>query len=60
MNNIGLIYHRGSNSDSACDYTQPLHALLLTEFRSCVKVEMAFLGSWSLIVFMVSVDVKQH
>ena len=30
------------------------------EFRSCVKVEMAVLGSLSLIVPTVSVDVKQH
>ena len=28
--------------------------------RSCVKVEVAVLGSPSLIVIMVSVDVKQH
>ena len=31
-----------------------------TELRSCVKVEVDVLGSSSLIVFMVSVDVKQH
>ena len=30
------------------------------EFRSCVKVEVAVLGSPSLIILMVSVDVKQH
>ena len=30
------------------------------EFRSCVKGEVAFLGSPSLIVRMVSVDVKLH
>ena len=30
------------------------------ELRSCVKVEVAVLGSPSLIVLMVSVDVKQH
>ena len=29
-------------------------------FRSCVKVEVAVLGSKSLIVSTVSVDVKQH
>ena len=28
--------------------------------RSCVKVEVAVLGSLSLTVLMVSVDVKQH
>ena len=31
-----------------------------SEFRSCVKVEVAVLGSPSLIVLVVSVDVKQH
>ena len=31
-----------------------------TELRGCVKVEVAVLGSPSLIVLMVSVDVKQH
>ena len=31
-----------------------------TELRSCVKVELAVLGSPSLVVFPVSVDVKQH
>ena len=30
------------------------------ELRSCVKVEVAVLGFPSLIVLMVSVDVKQH
>ena len=33
---------------------------LLPELRSCVKVEVAVLGSPSLISLMVSVDVKQH
>ena len=32
----------------------------ITEFRSCVNVEVAVLGSPSLIVLIVSVDVKQH
>ena len=32
----------------------------LSELMSCVKVEVAVLGSLSLIVLMVSVDVKQH
>ena len=31
-----------------------------TELSSCVKVEVAVLGSLSLIVLMVSVDVKLH
>ena len=30
------------------------------ELRSCVKVEVAVLGSPSLTVLMVSMDVKQH
>ena len=32
----------------------------LSELRSCVKVEVAVLGSPSLTVLMVSVDVKRH
>ena len=31
-----------------------------SEFRSCVKFDVAFLDYSSLIVLMVSVDVKQH
>ena len=33
---------------------------LFAELRSCVKVEVVILGSLSLILSMVSVDVKQH
>ena len=32
----------------------------VSELRSCVTVEVAVLGSPSLTVLMVSVDVKQH
>ena len=32
----------------------------LSELRSCVKVKVVVLGPPSLIVLMVSVDVKQH
>ena len=32
----------------------------VSELRCCVKVEVAVLGSPSLMVLMVSVDVKQH
>ena len=32
----------------------------MTELRSCVKVEVAVLGSPPLIVLVVSVNVKQH
>ena len=32
----------------------------ISELRSCVKVEVAVLGSPPLTVLMVSVDVKQH
>ena len=31
-----------------------------SEFRSCVKIEVAVPGSPSMVVLMVSVDVKQH
>ena len=31
-----------------------------SELRTCVKVEVAVLGSLSLIVLMASVDVKRH
>ena len=33
---------------------------VISELRSCVKVEVAVLGSPSLIVIMVSVDIMQH
>ena len=32
----------------------------LSELRSCMKVEVVILGSPSIIVLMVSVDIKQH
>ena len=35
-------------------------AEILSELRSCVKVEVAVLGSPTLIILMVTVDVKQH
>ena len=37
-----------------------LNLNLITEFRSCVKVEVAVLGPLSLTVLMVPVDVKRH
>ena len=37
-----------------CDF------VLLSELGNCVKVEVCVLGSLSLVVLMVSVDVKQH
>ena len=40
--------------------TLKLNLLPLSELRSCVKVEVAVLCSPSLIVLVVSVDVKQH
>ena len=42
------------------DVKQHLKKNITTELRSCVKVEVADLGSLFLIVLMVSVDVKQH
>ena len=35
-------------------------SLMERDLRCCVKVEVAVLGSPSLIRFMVSVDAKQH
>ena len=35
-------------------------SLTLSKLRSCVKAEVAVLGSLSLISLMVFVDVKQH
>ena len=40
-------------------YSYTLVSLARSELRSCVKVEVAVLGSPSLII-LVSVDVKQH
>ena len=37
-----------------------MFTLVSLELRRCVKVEMAVLGSPSLISLMVSVDIKQH
>ena len=48
-----------STSSSECSYQEhPLTSL--TELRSCVKVQVAVLGSPSLIVFLVSVDIKSE
>ena len=46
-----------------CDgyiYKQGIGLGLESEVRSCVKVKVAVLGSPSLIVLTVSVDLKQH
>ena len=43
----GLCGHKSSLNENA-------------DHRSCVKVEVAVLGSASLIVLMISVDVNQH
>ena len=46
------------NSDLVYFYS---HTVSLTEFRSCVKVEVAVLGTPSLIdLNTISVDVKEH
>ena len=37
-----------------------IYQITSSEVRSCVKVEITVQGSMSLIVLMVSVDVKQH
>ena len=41
-------------------HSQLAITLQAAEFRSCVKVEVDVLGSPSLMVLTVSVDVKQH
>ena len=41
-------------------YMKPLNLLTTPELRRCVKVEVAVLGSLSLTVLKVPVDVKQH
>ena len=46
---------------SSTDYNYQEHPLApLTELRSCVKVEVDVLGSPSLKVLMVSVDIKSE
>ena len=40
--------------------TGGMHDCLISELRSCVKVEVAVLGSPSLVVLMVSVEADQH
>ena len=57
----------GHNLSLICQMTSEhiKHQLIIIitdayEFRSCVKVEVAVLGFPSLIVLMVSVDIKQH
>ena len=58
--------HIGRSSSSLivlyglCVCKATLNLAVLWELRSCVKVEVAVLGSPSLIVRTVSVDVKQH
>ena len=48
-------------STSSSEYSYQEHPLTsLTELRSCVKVQVAVLGSPSLIVFLVSVDIKSE
>ena len=46
--------------DSPYGFCGHKSTLNLSEFKSCVKIEVDVLGSPSLIVFTVSVDVKQH
>ena len=43
-----------------CGRKVTLNLRRAAELRSCVKVEVAVLGSPSLIVLMVSVDIKQR
>ena len=51
----------GATDDSmSVSFKSTDHHTLQSELRSCVKVEVAVLGSPSLTVRTVSVDVKQH
>ena len=50
----GLVVPRGQG------FKHTKVVILDTELRSCVKVEVAVVGSPSLIVLIVSVDVKQQ
>ena len=52
--------HVPNGSYGLCGRKAPLNLRRAADLRSCVKVEVAVLGSPSLIVLMVSVDVKQH
>ena len=54
-----------TSADARCGHHHDLYKakwtiVISSELRSCVKVEVDVLGSPSLIVLMVSVDVKQH
>ena len=50
---------RGEIGSTASQHPPPL-TRQPSEFRSCVKVEVAVLGSQALISLKVSLDVKQH
>ena len=45
---------------NATDTYRQEDRLITSELRNCVKVEVNVLGPSSLLVLMVSVDVKQH
>ena len=66
MNDICCVYHLNHRfpwkyGEKSIDlYTRHILQIRRTMDQSCVKVEGAVLGSPSLIVIMVSVDVKQH
>ena len=47
-------------ADSLKYLSQEHKPSIFTELRRCVKVDVAVLGSLSLIVLRVSVDVNQH
>ena len=51
----------GHNLSLICQMTsEDIKHQLIIIIRSCVKVEVAVLGSLTLTVLMVSVDVRQH
>ena len=49
-----------NNQKATQTQKHPITKPITRELGSCVKVEVAVLGSPSLIVLTVSVDVKQH
>ena len=56
----GLVLALNINDSYSGVYIGNLFLYAQSEFRSCVKVEVAVLGFPSLISLAVSVDVKQH
>ena len=52
--------HVSNSPYGLCERKATLNLKLSSDLRICLKVVVAVLGSPSLIILMVSVDVKQH